>query len=287
MAACDPCSTARTVSTSSASASSCQPGPRGPRGASGSGGVAGSNGLHAFTLTTDAFVMPAPNASVSVAVGNGSWIGAGQIIYVEGAGYFSASSPAAGSVTLTNLGYGPNAAEATNIEAGAVVSPGGAKGANAPDDAKGYILLRRELPKGTNNGTLLSGSWETRFLNTTVTDTKGQITNLDTSLGVFTVKAGKYRIRAEAPAYDCNRHRSRIRNVTSGGTEIYGTSEFTGDNSQSSSVILGQLNLLVDTDLVLESRCQTTKATTGRGIAADFDDTTVEVYEFVELTEIP
>jgi hypothetical protein len=279
---CDPCSTAQRINTPTGGAA-CQPGPRGEKGDSGSAGSAGSNGDHAFTLTTDAFAVPAVGASVSVQVGNGSWIGAGQIVYVEGAGYFSASSPAASSVTLTNLGYGPNAAEATNIEAGAIVSPGGAKGANAPDDTLGYILLRRELAAGTDNGTLTAGSWTARILNTTVNDTKGQIVTLDTGTGIFTLKAGKYRIRAEAPCFDVSRHRSRIRNITSGGSEIYGTSEFSGDNGQTSSLVIGELNLLVDTELVLESRCQTTKAATGRGVAADFAAT--EVYEFVEIRE--
>lgn len=283
MASCDPCSTAQRINTPTGGAA-CQPGPRGERGDSGSGGAPGSNGVHAFTLSAADFSMPAAGASVAVSVGNGSWIGAGQIIYVEGAGYFSASSPAASSVTLTNLGYGPNAAEATNIESGAIVSPGGAKGANAPDDSLGYILLRRELATGTDNGTITSASnWTARILNTTVTDTKGQISSLDTGTGIFTLKAGKYKIRAEAPCFDVNRHRARIRNITSGGTAIYGTSEFSGDNGQTSSLVIGELTLLVDTELVLESRVQTTKASTGRGVAADF--TATEVYEFVEIRE--
>jgi len=227
--------------------------------------------------------MPAPGASVSVPVGSGTWIGAGQIIYVEGAGYFSASSPTASSVTLTNLGYGPNAAESTNIDAGAIVSPGGAKGANAPDDTLGYMLLRRELPTGENNGTLTAGTWTARLLNTTVNDTKSQIISLAPLTGIFTLKAGKYRVRAEAPCFDVSRHRSRIRNITSGGTAIYGTSEFSGDNGQTSSLVVGEITLLVDTELVLESRCQTSKASTGRGVAANFNAT--EVYEFVEIRE--
>jgi hypothetical protein len=229
--------------------------------------------------------MPAVGASVSVSVGNGSWIGAGQIIYVEVAGFFSASSPAVSSVTLTNLGYGSNVAVATVVESGAVVSPGGPKGDNAPSDAKGYIMLRRELPNNTDNGGFTAGSWVARLLNTTISDTKGQIISLDPVTGVFKVKAGRYKLRAEAPAFDVNRHRARIRNVTSGGVAIYGTSEFTGDNGQTSSLVLGFLNLEVDTDLVLESRCQTTRGANGRGVAADFDLN--EVFEFVELIEVP
>lgn len=281
---CDPCGNPLSAVPTGAGSSTCQPGPRGERGPAGSGGAAGSDGLHAYTLTTAAFVMPAVNASVAVAVGNGSWIGNGQIIYVEGAGYFSASSPAAESVTLTNLGYGPNVAPATNVDAGAVVSPGAPKGANAPDDTRGYILLRRELPNNEDGGTMTSGSWQPRLINTIVTDTKGQVLATNSGTGVFQIKAGNYRVRAEAPCFDVQRHRARLRNITTPGA-TYGTSEFTGDNGQSSSVVLDVLELDVDTELVLESRCQTTKAATGKGNAANFD--TTEVFEFVELTEVP
>jgi hypothetical protein len=228
--------------------------------------------------------MPNVGASVLVEVGNGNWIGTGQIIYVEGAGFFSASSPTASTVTLSNLGYGPNVAPATTIVAGAVVSPGGPKGANAPDDSRGYIMLRRELSPGTNGGTFTSGSWIARQINTTVDDTAGQIIALDSSTGIFQVKAGKYKVRCEAPGFDVNRHRSRLRNITSGGT-IVGTSEFSGDNGQSNSLVLGMVEILVDTEFILESRCQTTKATNGLGVAANFGEP--EVFEFVEFTEIP
>lgn len=221
---------------------------------------------------------------MAVAVGNGSWIGIGQIIYVEGAGYFSASSPTASLVTLSNLGYGPNVSEATVIEEGAVVSPGGPKGASAPDDTRGYILLRRELPNNEDGGTMTAGSWQPRLINTTVSDTRGQILALNGATGVFQLKAGHYRFRAEAPCYDVQRHRARLRNITDGGAD-YGTSEFTGDNGQSSSMVVGDLDLDADTEFVLESRCQTTKATTGKGNAANFD--TAEVFEFIEIIEVP
>lgn len=228
--------------------------------------------------------MPAVGASVPVVVGNGSWIGAGQIVHVEGAGFFSASSPTSTSVILTNLGYGPNVAPTTTIESGAVVSPGAPKGANAPDDTRGYILLRRELANNIDGGTFTSGSWQARLINTNVHDTKGLVLELDGTTGIFKIAAGKYRVRAEAPAFDVNRHRARLRNITDGGAS-YGTSEFTGDNGQSSSVVIDEFELENDTQFILESRCQTTKATTGKGNASNFD--TTEIYEFVEFMEIP
>lgn len=281
---CPNCDSHTLRSPTSAGAGECQPGPRGAQGPTGAAGAAGENGLHAYTLTTADFTMPDVGASVFVEVENGEWVGSGQIIYVAGAGYFSASNPTATTVTLSNLGYGPNVLPGNVIASGAIVSPGGPKGANAPDDTRGYIMLRRELSSGTNGGTFTAGAWEPRLLNTTVNDTANQVLALNTGTGIFQIKAGKYKVRCEAPAFDVNRHRTRLRNVTSGGS-IYGTSEFTGDNGQSNSLAQGIVEILVDTEFILESRCSVTKASTGFGIAANFDQP--ECFEFVEFTEIP
>lgn len=229
--------------------------------------------------------MPAIGASVAVQVGNGAWIATGQIIFVEGAGFMSASSPTATTVTLTNLGYSTNANVATVIESGAVVSPGAPKGGDAPSDTRGYILLRREVGSGTNAGTFTSGSWQARLINTNVEDTQEQVLELNISTGVFKIAQGRYKVRAEAPGFDVGRHRSRLRNITAGGA-IYGTSEFTGDNGQTVSVVKGFVDLDEDTEFILESRCQTTKANTGLGFPTGFDSN-AEVFEFVEFEEHP
>lgn len=280
---CDPCTT-RNVAVPTGG-SQCQPGPRGARGPSGSGGAAGSNGLHAYTLTTANFTMPAIGANVSVQVGNGAWIATGQIIFVEGAGFMSASAPTSTTVTLTNLGYPANANAGTSVESGAIVSPGAPKGGDAPVDSRGYILLRRELGTGNNAGTFTSGSWVARVLNTTVNDTQEQVIEFNPLTGIFKVRMAKFKVYAEAPAFDVGRHRSRLRNITAGGA-LYGTSEFTGDNGQTVSVIKGRFDLDEDTEFILESRCQTTKANTGLGFPTGFDSN-AEVFEFVEFEEVP
>lgn len=108
---CNPCPTVETVNV---------PGPEGDSGADGSAGV------NAFTLTTADFTVPNIGDSVTVQVGNSSWMVVGQNVFVEGAGTFSvASKPGAQSVTLEYLDSQGNTHVGESISAGAQVSPGG------------------------------------------------------------------------------------------------------------------------------------------------------------------
>src|SRR5688572_2268234 len=108
----------------------------GPRGVEGADGTDGADGVNAFTLTTDAFAMPAVGNGVTVDVEDGSWAspngGAinGQAVHVQFAGYFFVVSVSADglSMELNNLGYAENVAPTTVIPLGAKVSPTGVRG---------------------------------------------------------------------------------------------------------------------------------------------------------------
>jgi len=75
-------------------------GPQGPQGLSGTSGSNGVNGINAFTTLTASFVQPAIGGSVSITVGENSWVSAGQIIYISNAGYYSVVSLGAGTTSL-------------------------------------------------------------------------------------------------------------------------------------------------------------------------------------------
>lgn len=103
---------------------------QGVAGATGADGTDGVDGVNAFTYTvTDAFVVPAKNANVSVTTVDCSWMAVGQVVYIVGAGYFSVVSKNAGgtSCVLTYLDYAVNYHGATppTINPGAQISPGG------------------------------------------------------------------------------------------------------------------------------------------------------------------
>ena len=102
------------------------PGPTGPAGADGANGT---NGTNAYTTTTAGFTVPAVSSTVTVSVGDTSWLGTGQILYIEDAGYYDVQVITDGTtVVLGNLGYTGNASEATVISSSRIVNAGGVQG---------------------------------------------------------------------------------------------------------------------------------------------------------------
>jgi len=96
-------------------------------------GPAGVDGQNAYTVTTANFTVPNVGANVSIAVSalgqsTGLWAQVGQIIYIQGAGYYEVVSATATVIVAENLGYTGNAAPTTVIALGAGVSPGGVRG---------------------------------------------------------------------------------------------------------------------------------------------------------------
>lgn len=139
------------------------PGPRGPSGVS---PAAPTNGVDAFTITTFPFTQPVALATVVVDVSNSSWAAIGQIVFLEGGGYYEvAAKPTATSITLINLDYSDNVADGTIVALGKRVSPAGVAGSGGSDavagaDAAAEYICRSAtaLPvNGFNLGALTTG----------------------------------------------------------------------------------------------------------------------------------
>lgn len=124
------------------------PGPQGPAGADGTDGAPGQDGLDAWTTTTADFTMPAEGATVDVYVEDNRWMFVGQIVQVEGAGWFEVAAVPLGDTTVVTLEnvedsgtgeYDGNVAPGTVVASGAKVSPSGPSGptggGGAPVDA--------------------------------------------------------------------------------------------------------------------------------------------------------
>ena len=76
----------------------------GAEGASGTNGTNGVDGAGAFTLTTEAFVVPAIAGAVVVTVANSTWMVTGMNLFIAGAGYFVVTGvPDSTHVALTYL----------------------------------------------------------------------------------------------------------------------------------------------------------------------------------------
>lgn len=74
-----------------------------------------------------------------------------------------------------------------------------------------YAILADQKPVGTGSGTLVSGAWQQRPLNTEVTDPDGIVS---LSSNQFTLGTGTYLIIALAPGYGCQEMKARLYNIT-------------------------------------------------------------------------
>ena len=149
--------------------------------------------------------------------------------------------------------------------------------------ASSYIQVRDEQTQNTAGGTFTQGSWQTRVLNTEVTDVGGYCSLASNQI---TLTAGTYRIYASAPAFSVNRHQLRLQNVTDATTVLIGTSSHaptSGAMESGPAEIRGIFTIGASKALELQHQCQATKATNGLGVEANF---TTEVYAVVELWKI-
>lgn len=150
--------------------------------------------------------------------------------------------------------------------------------------ASPYVHCQDQETSGTNGGTFTSGSWQTRVLNTKVTDTASIATLASNQI---TLAAGTYEIRASAPAFYVNAHQTRLQNVTASTTLIIGTTEYTNaalsSGVQTRSFLSGRFTVAAGQALELQHQCTTTDSTTGLGVAGSFG---VEIYADLELWKV-
>ena len=179
--------------------------------------------------------------------------------------------------TLT-LVAGSNVTITTNAGADSVTIA-----ASGGGTARDYILIREEQAQNTGGGTFTSGSWQTRVLNTEVSDTGGHATLASNQI---TLAAGTYEVSILCPAYGVNRHQARLQNVTDATTTIVGMSFYMGvvaGDGVSVSAIKGKFTIAGSKAFEVQHQCQTTKATNGFGAEANF---TTEVYTIAELWKV-
>ena len=129
-----------------------------------------------------------------------------------------------------------------------------------------YALLADiKLSSTAGGGTLTSGDWRTRDLNTEISDADGIVS---ISSNQFTLGAGTYRILANVPSYQTNRHQSALYNVTDSSYVQYGSTEYTGssDNVNTISILRSRFTISGSKVFEIRHRSQTTETTYGFGV---------------------
>ncbi len=174
------------------------------------------------------------------------------------------------------------------IDPGLVIKPkrhmAKSDGAIEDDDLADLLHVRDEKVADTVSGTFTSGSWQTRTLNTVITN---EISGASLASDQITLPAGTYFVDARAQAFEVNRHHLRLRDTTGTATLVVGASSFCAsstDNVQNTTFVAGRFTLSVESVIELQHRCQTSRATIGFGVEADFDE--VEVFAEVFIKKI-
>lgn len=151
---------------------------------------------------------------------------------------------------------------------------------SSPLGKEHYINIQDQKPSGTAGGGFTSGAWQTRTLNTIASDTGGIVVLANNQL---TLPPGTYRVWISCPAFRVNSHQARLWNVTTGLTQLVGTSDQTLNTGSDStrSVIAGRFTIETACVFEIQHRATTTQATQGFGFFCNFGE--VEVYTIAEF----
>ncbi len=145
------------------------------------------------------------------------------------------------------------------------------------------LHVQDQKAANTAGGTFTSGAWQTRTLNTVVTNT---ITGASLASNQITLPAGTYDVEASAPAAIVGRHKCKLYDTTGAADLLIGTSEVCTEatNVENRSFLRGRIVLSVQSVLELRHRCATTYAGGGFGVESNFG--VIEVYADVLIRKI-
>jgi len=149
--------------------------------------------------------------------------------------------------------------------------------------ASQLLHIRDEKSSGTNGGTFTSGAWQTRDLNTILTNEIGATLASDE----FTLLAGEYYIKARAPARgDVDLHKARLRQISgTPETMLVGSNSRATGGEMTDSWVTGRFTVSGTETFELQHRSAQTNADDGFGNASSFDSD-VEVYSDVEIWKV-
>lgn len=150
----------------------------GSPGAPGEAGENGTNGIDAFTILTSDLTIPAIGANVTANVGQASFAGIGQVLFLTDGtdkGSFQVDALTATTMNLEFLGYNGDSAPGAIIGSGGTVSPGGTQAALAAPLPTDFI----DNSTGTPSNTIAAGVGVHLFVH--------PLTSLVTGLGVLAI----------------------------------------------------------------------------------------------------
>ena len=142
-------------------------------------------------------------------------------------------------------------------------------------------VIADKKSQGTNGGSSVAGSWQTRDLNTEISDSDNIVT---LSSNQFTLQAGTYLLEASAPAAVVHQSKIRLKNMTD-GTTYPGTSEYANDlfRSQVRSIVNASFAISSPKSFEIQMMNNEAMGSYGLGMASNMDE---EIYTIVEIIKI-
>lgn len=146
------------------------------------------------------------------------------------------------------------------------------------------LHIQDQKSAGTAGGTFTSGSWQTRTLNTEVTD---EIGSTCCTSNRFTLPSGTYEIDAYAPigmggTSSIYTSQARLYNITDSTVAVLGSSMGSSDNP--GNRVRGRFTISGTKTFELQHQISSTLNTTGLGRAADLGST--EIYSDVMVRKV-
>lgn len=137
-----------------------------------------------------------------------------------------------------------------------------------------FAIIADQKAQNTAGGTLTSGAWRTRDLNTEVYDPNAILT---ISSNQFSLGAGTYLFLGVVPGYDCGYHQCRIYNITDSTLVAIGSTCYCADamTTHGYSIVIGSVTIASSKTFELQQQCSTTQASTGMGVPGNLG---TEVY---------
>lgn len=135
------------------------------------------------------------------------------------------------------------------------------------------------------NGTPTAATWNQRLLNTLVRN-NASLASLSSSQ--FTLPAGTYHMTWSAPCYRCDRHKTRVQNITDSTTVAVGTAEYSpstlADIAQTRSVGSCVVTIAASKTFQLQHWVGTNAGGLG-GLGAATSNGSNEIYSRIEITK--
>lgn len=143
-----------------------------------------------------------------------------------------------------------------------------------------YIKVSERQAQNTGGGNSVSGSWITRVLNTTDTDTTS-ISSLGSNQ--VTLPAGTYLVRASAPFVITGVVQLRLQNITASTTLLTGQNMVlnTANGGMAIDHLVGQIVLASSSALAVQYQCGSSQSG-GLGSACNFGTEVYTVAEFIK-----